>query len=388
MVLQSIGRMFKLPVVVRPQNFFTNSINNWLMTRFTWPRVVFISNVFNSFFVAKESLSLGIPCVGVIDTNTETYISNIGLPSNDDAALAVLFNSSVVSSFILFRKSVYVVNWFNNVRKASRALTFYKWFLKRFRKSPIGFNNFGLFFSKQGSFPFFNRSLRRLPWIISSLASFRGYTELVDDVVSLPRMLEDLYNIKYVCGSLKNFNEAVLDKRLLQRLHTISFNVSGSFYLDFFKKGLQADKLSAIFSRVKGFYDFLLRKQHTRLLFKNRQRSTYPLINKNINSIGSIRQIFGKNYRRFFHFRKKDFYNFRFFNLEKSFLRKGFHSFLLRRKNFLLDNFSKFRPKAKLGKSYFDSNFYLGLARTRSKKYFFLSNVRIPAVKPVSPFFR
>lgn len=44
------------------------NFDNWIFTRFSWPRAVFISSAFFSPLAVKEAYCLGIPNISVIDT--------------------------------------------------------------------------------------------------------------------------------------------------------------------------------------------------------------------------------------------------------------------------------------------------------------------------------
>lgn len=71
--------------------------SNWLLTRFTWPRAVFISSVFYSKVIVRECVSFSIPCIGVIDTNVKSQAVNVPVPGNDDSVEAIVFYNESVS---------------------------------------------------------------------------------------------------------------------------------------------------------------------------------------------------------------------------------------------------------------------------------------------------
>ena len=43
-------------------------INNWFITRFTWPRGIFLSNIKSNYIIAKEASSMKLPIVAIVDT--------------------------------------------------------------------------------------------------------------------------------------------------------------------------------------------------------------------------------------------------------------------------------------------------------------------------------
>jgi ribosomal protein S2 len=52
----------------------------------------------------KESLYLGIPCLGIVDTNVSGHIVNIPIPGNDDSLDCIVFYNTHVSQYILEKK--------------------------------------------------------------------------------------------------------------------------------------------------------------------------------------------------------------------------------------------------------------------------------------------
>lgn len=52
--------------------WITYQFDDWLLTRRSWPRVVLVSSVYHSRSPVREALYLGIPCVGIVDTNVNS----------------------------------------------------------------------------------------------------------------------------------------------------------------------------------------------------------------------------------------------------------------------------------------------------------------------------
>lgn len=124
-----------------------DSYNLWYLTRSTWPRNIFISNVCFSYQPAKESLHLGIPCLGIVDSNTYTHVVSVPIPGNDDSFACLVFYNDFISKFILSRKFALVISWYYNVRRKSRLLSFKDWFIKKeiYKEN----NNKSFFFNKK-----------------------------------------------------------------------------------------------------------------------------------------------------------------------------------------------------------------------------------------------
>jgi len=95
-----------------------------LLSRDTWPRVVFVSSVMSSYWPVREALSLGIPCFGVVDTNTLCNFITLPLPANDESLQCLVFYNDSVSNFILVKKFTLVTNWFYNLRNPRRLFSF------------------------------------------------------------------------------------------------------------------------------------------------------------------------------------------------------------------------------------------------------------------------
>ncbi len=98
-----------------------------IMGRFSWPRATFISSVDTSPHPTKESLYLGIPCLGIVDTNVSGHIANIAIPGNDDALDCVVFYNTHISQYILEKKYGNISGWFTQIRKQKRMITFIDW---------------------------------------------------------------------------------------------------------------------------------------------------------------------------------------------------------------------------------------------------------------------
>lgn len=65
--------------------------NDFLFSRLSWPRALFVSNVAASQPPVKESLYLGIPCLGVVDTNVLADFVSIPFPGNDESIDCIIF---------------------------------------------------------------------------------------------------------------------------------------------------------------------------------------------------------------------------------------------------------------------------------------------------------
>jgi ribosomal protein S2 len=74
------------------------------MTRFTWPRAVFLSSLKYNYIVAKEANSMNLPAIALLDTNIKTHLFNFPLACNDDSIESYTFMCFLLSKFILLYK--------------------------------------------------------------------------------------------------------------------------------------------------------------------------------------------------------------------------------------------------------------------------------------------
>lgn len=111
-----------------------DSYNIWYLTRLTWPRTTFISNVSFSYQAAIESQQLGIPCIGIVDSNTYTHVTSIPIPGNDDSIDCLVFYNDFISKFILLKKYILIITWYYNIRSNKRLFKFKDWFKDKFIK--------------------------------------------------------------------------------------------------------------------------------------------------------------------------------------------------------------------------------------------------------------
>jgi ribosomal protein S2 len=83
---------------------YSTVIKYWHLTRFTWPRALFVSSIYSSLYPLKEAISLQIPSIGIADTNSQSQGAGIPVPGNDDSSSCLIFFNTLFSSFISQRK--------------------------------------------------------------------------------------------------------------------------------------------------------------------------------------------------------------------------------------------------------------------------------------------
>lgn len=96
------------------QHHLTQNFRNWSLTRYTWPRAVFVSNVLLSYDICQEAMNLRIPTIGIADTNSPQKYVNIIVPGNDESFSSVGFYNNLMSMFILYNKFSMINLWYIN----------------------------------------------------------------------------------------------------------------------------------------------------------------------------------------------------------------------------------------------------------------------------------
>lgn len=104
----------------------------WITTRFTWPRGIFLSNIIYNYIVCKEANSINLPIIAIMDTNIKSHLFNFPIPANDDSINSVCFILSYISRQILLYKYKKLITWyiryFSRKRKIFKVMNkLYKW---------------------------------------------------------------------------------------------------------------------------------------------------------------------------------------------------------------------------------------------------------------------
>lgn len=96
-------------------------------------------------------MTFGIPCFGVVDTNTLCNFVTLPLPGNDESLNCLVFYNDSVSNFILFKKFGVITSWFLKLRRFKRLVSFKEWLLLKWKRINFKFKKdvfkFGKFFN-------------------------------------------------------------------------------------------------------------------------------------------------------------------------------------------------------------------------------------------------
>ena len=111
---------------VYKSSIFLKIINNWYITRYTWPRAIFISNIDSNYIVCKEAALMLLPIIGIIDSNTKSFLIKLPIISNDDSMESFYFILNLITKLILLFKYNKIVLWFSNYKKKIKEINFKK----------------------------------------------------------------------------------------------------------------------------------------------------------------------------------------------------------------------------------------------------------------------
>lgn len=159
---RSMLRIIKNIMVKRNPNInsdFYFLLKTWYLTRFSWPRAIFVSNLKNYNVISKEAFTARVPVIGMIDTNIKNFYVNFPIPSNDDSLISLAYISSIISKYILLYKYKKIILWYLYNRSRKRYEETLNAFesldiiadkerikrLKKIKLKKIHFNKFNLF---------------------------------------------------------------------------------------------------------------------------------------------------------------------------------------------------------------------------------------------------
>lgn len=113
------------------RNWISRRFYDWRLTRTTWPRAVFISNVSKSWTPVLECNTILIPCVGITDSDINTGLVMFPVPGNDESLECLCYYSDIVANHILIRKFEQI-GGFIGKRSLKRVVNFRNWLLNKY----------------------------------------------------------------------------------------------------------------------------------------------------------------------------------------------------------------------------------------------------------------
>jgi len=78
-------KKYNLKKIVYKSSVFLKIVKNWHITRFTWPRAIFVANINSNYIVCNEAISAFLPIIAIVDSNIKSYLAKYPIVSNDDS---------------------------------------------------------------------------------------------------------------------------------------------------------------------------------------------------------------------------------------------------------------------------------------------------------------
>jgi ribosomal protein S2 len=97
-------KKYGLKKIVYKSSIFLKIINNWHITRYTWPRAIFVTNVNSNYIICNEAISMFLPIIAIIDSNIKSYLVKFPIISNDDSMESFYFIFNIITKLILLLK--------------------------------------------------------------------------------------------------------------------------------------------------------------------------------------------------------------------------------------------------------------------------------------------
>ena len=125
-----------------------STLKHFFLSRYTWPRSIFVSSMHNSYAPIYEARILKMISIAIVDTNTITQTTPVAIPGNDESLECIVFYNDLISNFILLKKFEGVVSWSCNLKSRGRIIKFSEWLSFNYRlnidKSSLNLITFNL----------------------------------------------------------------------------------------------------------------------------------------------------------------------------------------------------------------------------------------------------
>lgn len=104
--------------------------DKWVLTRFSWPRALFVSSTKSCQVLSKETFNSKVSTIGLVDVNVKTYLFNIPIACNDDSLESINYMHGVITQYIIQCKYKKVLIWYYFNRDIRQSYTIVDWFNK------------------------------------------------------------------------------------------------------------------------------------------------------------------------------------------------------------------------------------------------------------------
>ena len=190
-ICKSIKKYGKKKIVYK-SSIFLKIIGNWYMTRFTWPRAVFLADINNNYIVLNEAISVFLPIIAIVDSNAKSYLVKFPIISNDDSIESFYFIFNIISKLIILLKYKKLILWFFKYKKIIKKVNLkklinYLYFIKAVNIKKI--------FKPLNLFNKFNKNLKNIEsfykyYINLKFLNIFGKNNILNfDIIFLKKML-------------------------------------------------------------------------------------------------------------------------------------------------------------------------------------------------------
>lgn len=156
--------------------------NYWFITRYTWPRGIFISNIKSNYIIAKEAGRLNLPMIAVVDTNVKNFLFNFPIPSNSEGKESLCYIISLITRQILLIKYKKLITWYTLFKlRKNKYFTKFNDIFENIRKTS--FSN--ILKKKVGSYVSLNvfRKLRENMYLLKNAFKTSNETAAITPIV-------------------------------------------------------------------------------------------------------------------------------------------------------------------------------------------------------------
>jgi small subunit ribosomal protein S2 len=139
-VLKSIKK-YALKKIAYKSSIFLKLIQTWHITRYVWPRAIFLSNIKHNYIVCKEVNSMFLPSIGIIDSNDRSFLVKFPIISNEHSIESYCFILNIISKLILLLKYKKLILWFFFYKNIVKEINFKNLLKKLYLKKKENFKN-------------------------------------------------------------------------------------------------------------------------------------------------------------------------------------------------------------------------------------------------------
>lgn len=194
-------------------------IKNWVYTRYTWPRGIFLSNIPLNYVICKEASDIVLPVVAMVDTNIKSYLFHYPIPSNDDSLDSICYIINILSKHILLCKYKKVLLWYN-----------------RYKVNKIKYFNLLQNLVKNSKLK--NKNVQKL---FSTIVRNQNFSKMLNiklfsGIGGIRRGLKGLFIFKFT-SAIRSFNSISSNSKFLKQIKFAKkINIKNAFLIKILKK--------------------------------------------------------------------------------------------------------------------------------------------------------